>query len=631
MAYSGKTGVLARFREMQEKNGRRSLQYWKPRISPNQQGQRELIARAMGNKFVKINLMSQLEIRISNGELGRPVSAPAGIATDAFDKDASEFPPLSSDTNMLGSQDLEYGTKEGSSRKMSRSMKGSAKRVSISNKSPDTERQDTLSKWQNRDREEKRDHEILYRDDSTRPVSASHKRREFKRMLTTSSRFVEDGLLTKCLSHQIDMEARDPKSVYLALQKALSSSVEFTLCSDAYNTRQALEMRDKAKNEAKTLGMAIILDPSVVTSGLKVTLKIRYRYDPRYDRTHTASNVFAPAKPKARGTMFRTASFSGTRGSISAKSRKGSVKFVSAKGRGGDLGSSQNVGGDVMEVDYALNASRKYRYDMKLKLDNRIESSPLVNGEPMFLPGWEGIMPLFIPANHVVCQVLVTRDNNFHGDAEEMLDVMKESASEMPEISTRGRRTSAPAPSHAFDLGIKIPGLAFSCESPITALRMLRKISSDAMKSKTANLMVPGNLPALHVAALHGNIDAMRELMQNGADANLMSPPPMYTTALHEAVMGGQVEAIKFLLDMRANDREVDYDGNAPLHLAVIQDDIECMMPLLKSSGAAKVLTTKNRKGRTPYDLAKATSTRLCVERGMKALHMVVKKRERIV
>ena len=184
---SQKGGVLAKFREMQEKNSRDSLKYWKPLISPNQQGQRELIARAMGNKFVKISLMSQLEIRISNGEMGRPVSAPAGLVTDGFDKNTSEFPPLlEGDSNMVSSQDLEYGTSERSSRKLSKSMKRSTKkRVILGRQSPELRRRDTLTKWQNRDREEKRDHEIIYRDDSSRPVSASHKRKEFKTMLTT--------------------------------------------------------------------------------------------------------------------------------------------------------------------------------------------------------------------------------------------------------------------------------------------------------------------------------------------------------------------------------------------------------------------------------------------------------------
>jgi hypothetical protein len=392
--------------------------------------------------------------------------------------------------------------------------------------------------------------------------------------------------------------------------------------------------------------MAIILDPSVVTSGLNVKLKIRYRYDARYERTHTASNI--PEPKSLKRTLSRSNTFGGSfRGSISGKA---SGKFgASRKGRPSTIGGKDGAGamnrtvGEIVEVEYCLNASRTYKYDMKLKLDNRVESPPVVNGGPMFLPGWEGTLPLFIPANHVVCQVLVTKDRHFHGTAEEELDTMGYTS--MPEIARvsssgsgagigGGGRTSAPAPSHAFDLGIKVPGIAFSCESPMAALRMLRKISDGAMKSKTANLMVPGNLPAMHVAALHGNIDAMQELMSNGAYVNLTSPPPLATTALHEAVMGGQTEAIRFLLDMGANDREVDYDGNTPLHLAVIQDDIESMLPLMKSYGAAKVLTTKNKKGGTPYDLActrGANSTRLCVERGMKALHMVVKKRERLV
>ena len=61
------------------------------------------------------------------------------------------------------------------------------------------------------------------------------------------------------------------------------------------------------------------------------------------------------------------------------------------------------------EVEYMINASRWYRYDLHAKLDNKVESSPVVNGRAMFLPGWEGTIPIFIPAQHVVCGVLVVR------------------------------------------------------------------------------------------------------------------------------------------------------------------------------------------------------------------------------
>ena len=171
-------------------------------------------------------------------------------------------------------------------------------------KSPKIQRQDTLTKWKNYDRQEKKENEIIYRDDSTRPLSASNKRREFKNILTTSSNFVEDGLLAKSISPQITMESRDSKSVYLALKKALSTSVEFTLCSDAYNTRQPLEMRDRAKNDGRSLGIAIIVDPSVVTTGMKVVLRVRYRYDSRYDRTHTPHQISMPLRILKGGELY---------------------------------------------------------------------------------------------------------------------------------------------------------------------------------------------------------------------------------------------------------------------------------------------------------------------------------------
>jgi hypothetical protein len=603
---------------MQQKNSTESLRYWKAKIAPNQQIQRELIAHGAANKFVKISLMSQLEIRISTGQLGRPVTAPAGLTTtDEF----ADFPAFAEKAN-----DTEFNSdKEKASRKMMSSAKGSANLGAVVGpRSAALRRQDTLTKWQNRGKEDKKDHEIKFRDDASRPQSASDRRKEFKNMLTTSYKFVEDGLLSKTISHQINMESRDPKSIYLALGKSFSSSVDFTLCSDAYNTRQVLEMRDKERNEQKMLGMAIILDPSVVTSGRQVVLKLRYRQNPRYERTHTASNM-----PAARSGLARSGSM-GARPNSTGGLRK---KFASSKGEKGSrtknlgalTGGKDREKGGVVEVSYRINSSRKYRYDLKLKTDNRVESPPEVNGRPMFLPGWEGTMPLFLPTNHVVCQVLSTADNIYDDGSVDSPREDNEVSDSLPGIIGR------PPKSSLFGEGVRVPGFAFSCESPAVAVRMLQKVSNDTTKAKVANLIVQGNLPALHVAALHGNIDAMQELMQNGADVNLLSSKPTVTTALHEAVMGGQVEAIKFLLEMGADARQVDLDGNSPLHLAVIQDDIECMSPFYSCDGSVKILQAVNKKGCTAYDLAKSNSTRLSVEKGMKRNHIVVKRREKLV
>jgi ankyrin repeat protein len=96
---------------------------------------------------------------------------------------------------------------------------------------------------------------------------------------------------------------------------------------------------------------------------------------------------------------------------------------------------------------------------------------------------------------------------------------------------------------------------------------------------------------------------------------------------LHDAVIGNQPQAVQYLLDNGANDRFVDHKGNSALHLACVQNDLECAAVLMKTKNAGKVLQLKNKRGKTPHDLSLAyTCLRLSVERAMRSFHIVVKK-----
>ena len=389
--------LVRKFREMQDKCSTHSVREWKPKIAPNRQGQRELIAKNTSVRFINGDLMRNVNERIETGLVGRPVSAPADLGLGAdFPDFGVNFAAFDGDAS-IGSQDAEFGGVK-SRKKVRKSRKDTSdkgkKSILVGKALAESKKLSTLNKWQSRKKDEKKDNEIKFRYDDV-PKSASHKRREFVDILQASYKHVEDGLLHKSISHQMSQEARDPKSIYLSLKKALSSSIDFKLVADAYNTRQNIEMKSRARNENNNNGMCLFLDPATATSGLKVTLRIRYKRNPRCERTHTASNVSSEAPRKLKSSK----SFRG-----SARDLLGSTK------KGGEPGKEKN---EVVEVEYMINASRWYRYDLHAKLDNKVESSPVVNGRAMFLPGWEGTMPIFIPAQHVVCQVLVVKDEDF--------------------------------------------------------------------------------------------------------------------------------------------------------------------------------------------------------------------------
>lgn len=112
---------------------------------------------------------------------------------------------------------------------------------------------------------------------------------------------------------------------------------------------------------------------------------------------------------------------------------------------------------------------------------------------------------------------------------------------------------------------------------------------------------------ALHCAALEGQEEAVRVLVQRGAE--LDTKAQSRSTALHFAVEFEKETIVKFLIDNGANvniqkDNETN---NSAIHLA-IQNEDEMILILLLENGAN--ITAQNRRGDTALHLAAADKSR---------------------
>ncbi|XP_053572266.1 ankyrin-3 [Bombina bombina] len=77
-------------------------------------------------------------------------------------------------------------------------------------------------------------------------------------------------------------------------------------------------------------------------------------------------------------------------------------------------------------------------------------------------------------------------------------------------------------------------------------------------------------LTPLHFAAFGGNVGILRLLLSHAPHAiNLQSIKG--SSLLHEAVLGANTNAVKFLINNRANPNLQDQEGNTPLHIAVLK------------------------------------------------------------
>jgi uncharacterized protein len=111
----------------------------------------------------------------------------------------------------------------------------------------------------------------------------------------------------------------------------------------------------------------------------------------------------------------------------------------------------------------------------------------------------------------------------------------------------------------------------------------------------------------LHLAAFFGEEEAVKILLERGADVNVVSRNPnIVVTPLHSAAAGSHPGIVKLLLEAGADVNAAQDRGFTPLHSAANNDDRESAEALL-AAGADPRLTTDD--GKTAADIAgEATS-----------------------
>ena len=104
------------------------------------------------------------------------------------------------------------------------------------------------------------------------------------------------------------------------------------------------------------------------------------------------------------------------------------------------------------------------------------------------------------------------------------------------------------------------------------------------------------------MACLFGNLETVKELVQQGADVDFKDMGTK-STPLHEAVIGGHEAIVAYLLSVGAKQTVPDSSGCLPLHQAAMQNEVGCVRLLLKADRVAAALVKKNHKGLVPLQV----------------------------
>ncbi|CAF0933695.1 unnamed protein product [Adineta steineri] len=106
-------------------------------------------------------------------------------------------------------------------------------------------------------------------------------------------------------------------------------------------------------------------------------------------------------------------------------------------------------------------------------------------------------------------------------------------------------------------------------------------------------------MSSIHEAAVAGNIDILKLLIDNGANVNLKDSKNF--RPIHYAAWQGRTESVFILLRCGANVNEQSLNGDTPLHLASQYGHLEIVQLLLFHHADPTLI---NRRSLTPIDLA---------------------------
>ena len=115
----------------------------------------------------------------------------------------------------------------------------------------------------------------------------------------------------------------------------------------------------------------------------------------------------------------------------------------------------------------------------------------------------------------------------------------------------------------------------------------------------------------LHLAAHFGKVDAVRFLLNRGADANARSGNAMANTPLHAAAAGRAPDVIQVLIDHGANVNARQHGGWTAMHASAQNGDLESAKALVAGGADVGARADNNQ---CPLDLALTKGQQAMVE-----------------
>ena len=128
---------------------------------------------------------------------------------------------------------------------------------------------------------------------------------------------------------------------------------------------------------------------------------------------------------------------------------------------------------------------------------------------------------------------------------------------------------------------------------------MLVILSSLSFNFKPSEIHTPFDQNPLHIAVQAGLTDAVKTLVDAGADINATDHDGR--TPLHMAAKLGNAKIVKILLDAKADPNTGDDNGKTPLHIAALEGNTDTIKTLLD---AGANINAKNNFDATPLNVA---------------------------
>lgn len=211
------------------------------------------------------------------------------------------------------------------------------------------------------------------------------------------------------------------------------------------------------------------------------------------------------------------------------------------------------------------------------------------------LPGWQGQAPIYIPAQKCTLQIVD-------------LDQYSDSAAIANQLA-------------------RLRVYCISCTNAKVGMKRAAEFLEHAVIKEVANSTMPGGIPALHFAAIHGNMEAIQQLVGNGANVNHRCRENKRFTPLHQAVVADHPEVVEFLLQHGASQIHKDDYGMVPLHYACRLGHITIVRMLMNHHEGKRALQQMDRDDHKPVEICANMFLKSCVELVMQKLRIYVKPR----